>query len=283
MATFTNFATLSYSGGTTNSNTVTGELLQSLTAEKTAVTDRYDARGRVTYVLSLVNSSTVALTGLSVSDDLGGYAFGTGTVYPLAYVDGSLRSYLNGVLQTAPTVAAGPPLTVTGIDLPAGGNLLLIYEADVTDFAPLGAQATVTNTATVTGGGLTAPLTAQATVSMEQRPRLAVGKALSPSAVTENGRLTYTFVIENSGSLAADAADAVVLSDTFDPRLSDITVTYNGAAWTAGTNYTYDDTTGIFTTLAGQITVPAASYAQSSDGTWAVTPGTATLVISGTV
>ena len=28
MASFTNFATLSYNGGTTNSNTVTGELLE---------------------------------------------------------------------------------------------------------------------------------------------------------------------------------------------------------------------------------------------------------------
>lgn len=37
MASFTNFATLSYNGGTTNSNTVTGELLEALTVTKTAV------------------------------------------------------------------------------------------------------------------------------------------------------------------------------------------------------------------------------------------------------
>ncbi len=37
MATFTNFATLSYSGGTTESNTVTGELLETLVLTKTAV------------------------------------------------------------------------------------------------------------------------------------------------------------------------------------------------------------------------------------------------------
>ena len=39
MATFTNFATLSYNGGTTNSNTVTGEILETLSAVKTAVLD----------------------------------------------------------------------------------------------------------------------------------------------------------------------------------------------------------------------------------------------------
>lgn len=41
MASFTNFATLSYNGGTTNSNTVTGELLETLTVTKTAVVKNY--------------------------------------------------------------------------------------------------------------------------------------------------------------------------------------------------------------------------------------------------
>ena len=41
MASFTNFATLSYNGGTTNSNTVTGELLEALTVTKTAVVKNY--------------------------------------------------------------------------------------------------------------------------------------------------------------------------------------------------------------------------------------------------
>ena len=36
MASFTNFATLIYNGGTSNSNTVTGELLETLTLTKTA-------------------------------------------------------------------------------------------------------------------------------------------------------------------------------------------------------------------------------------------------------
>ena len=43
MASFTNFATLSYNGGTTNSNTVTGELLEALTVTKTAVVKNYAA------------------------------------------------------------------------------------------------------------------------------------------------------------------------------------------------------------------------------------------------
>ena len=154
MASFTNFATLSYNGGTTNSNIVTGEILEALTAVKTAVSANYSAGDRITYALSLVNTGTAAITDYTVTDNLGGYTVGANTVYPLAYSAGTVRYYINGVLQTAPTVTAGPPLTAA---------------------------------------------------------------------------------------------------------------------------------TGVFTTLAGQITVPAASFTQNTDGTFTVTPGTATLVITGTV
>lgn len=283
MAIFTNFATLSYNGGTTDSNTVTGELLEVLSATKTAVTDDYTQKDKVTYVISIVNSGSAAFTPLTVTDDLGGYAFNGTTVYPLSYTEGSLRYYVNGVLQTAPTVTSGPPLTIGGITVPAGGNALLIYEASVTSYAPLGTEATVANTATVTGVGLTAPLTVTATIGMEQRADLSIGKSLCPSTVTENGQLTYTFVIENTGSLAADASEAIVLTDTFDPKLSGIAVTLNGTAWTQGTQYTYNETTGVFTTVAGQITVLAATYTQNTDGTWRTVPGTAVLTVTGTV
>ena len=144
MASFTNFATLIYNGGTSNSNTVTGELLETLTLTKTAASSRYTARDNVTYVLSLVNGGTAPLTELALTDNLGGYAFGTDTVYPLTYNEGTLRVYVNGVLQTTPTVTAGPPLTVTGLTVPAGGNALLVYEAAVTRYAPLDQEAAIT-------------------------------------------------------------------------------------------------------------------------------------------
>ena len=283
MAIFTNFATLSYNGGITNSNTVTGEILETVTATKTAVVDEYSSQDNVTYVVTLVNSGGVAINGLTVTDDLGGYAFGTGTVYPLNYTDGSIKYYVNGVLQAAPAVTAGPPLVISGINIPAGGNVILVYEAAVTGFAPLDAGAEITNTVTVTGGGLVTPVTATETIGAQEAADLTVSKALSPSVVTENGQITYTFVIANTGNTEAVATDSVVLTDTFDPILDPITVTYNGTVWTEGVNYTYDETTGAFATLPGQITVPAATYTQNPDGTWTVTPGIATLTVTGTV
>ena len=129
MATFTNQATLTYNGQTTTSNVTVGELVETLTAAKTAVVPTYDPDGRVTYVISLVNSGAAPLTGLTVTDDLGGYTFNGATVYPLSYTAGSVRYYQNGALQTAPTVTAGPPLVFTGITVPAGGNAVIAYEA----------------------------------------------------------------------------------------------------------------------------------------------------------
>ena len=79
------------------------------------------------------------------------------------------------------------------------------------------------------------------------------------------------------------ATDNIVVTDTFDPILDPITVAFNGTAWTAGVNYTYSTTTGVFSTVAGEITVPAATYTQNPDGTWTITPGISTLTVTGTV
>ena len=283
MAIFTNYATLSYNGGSTNSNTVTGEILETISATKTAVVDEYSANDSVTYVVTLVNSGSVAVTGLSVTDDLGGYTFDGATVYPLAYTAGSIKYYINGVLQAAPTVNAGPPLVISGINIPANSNAMLIYEATTTDYAPLDTQAIITNTVTVTGGGLVTPVTATETINSLDAANLNISKSLTPSVVTENGQLTYTFVIENFGNTQALATDNVVLTDTFDPILTGISVTYNGAPWVETTNYTYDETTGIFSTVLGQITVPAATFTQNADGTWTTTPGITVITVTGTV
>lgn len=283
MARFTNFATLTYTGGTTSSNTVTGELVDLAQIAKTALTESYSPGDTVVYVLSLRNTGESCLNGLTLTDDLGGYAFGSGMVYPLNYQSGSLRYFVNGTEQAAPTVTAGPPLTISGISVPAGGSSLLIYQTTVTDFAPLDVGSTIVNTATLTGTGISTPQTAQETVTVRSGPALAITKALSPATVTENSRITYTFVIQNTGNTAAVATDNIVVSDTFDPALRDIQVTFNAAAWTAGTQFTYNQTTGVFATTAGAITVPAATISQAADGTWTATPGTATLTITGTI
>lgn len=282
MAVFTNFATLSYKGGTRNSNTVTGEIMETVSVQKTAVSTGYGAGDTLSYAVSLVNSGPADVSGLSVTDDLGAYELDGTALYPLSYVDGTARLIVNGALQPAPTVTAGPPLAFTGIDIPAGGSAVLVYEADVTGYAPLAPDSEITNTVTVTGG-MSVPLTASATVESLDSADLFISKALSPCVVPANGEITYSFELTNTGNTEAGAADEVVVSDDFDPILTNISVSFNGAAWTRAVQYSYDETTGAFATLPGQITVPAASYTQNADGTWTIEPGTATLTVSGTI
>ena len=283
MATITNQAALSYNGITTLSNIAVGELVEVLTVTKTAADETYTAGGVKTFAISLVNASAAALTGLTVTDTLGSYTFGANTLYPLTYSAGSLLYYVNGVLQATPTVAADAPLTVTGITVPAGGSAMLIYSAAVNEYAPLGVEDSITNTATITGGALAAPVTATETINAATE-QLAISKSICPSSVAENGTLTYTLTLLNRGNTAADAGDELVITDTFDPILKNLAVRFNGAAWTEGVHYTYDAVTGAFATVVGALTVPAATFTQdAATGVFTVDPGTSELVITGTL
>ena len=287
MAAFTNQATLTYRNSVRNSNIVSGEVVQVLSADKNAVRDTYAPGETITYTVSLVNAGTTPYTNLTVTDDLGAYTTSTlppVTVVPLTYTDGSVLVFVNGVLQASPSVTAGPPLVITGINVPVGGNTVLVYRATLNEYAPLGTGAQVKNTATISGSGISTPLTATETVTAALGADLAITKSLFPATVVENGQLTYTFTIQNYGTAATVATDEVFVSDTFLPILSDLTVQLNGTPLTVTTDYTYDEATGVFSTVPGRISVPAATYAQDpATGIWTVDPGVVTLTVTGTV
>ncbi len=284
MATFFNQATLTYRDTVTNSNVVTGEITEVLTASKTAVGDQYGAGDTVTYAVSIVNSGGTPFTGLTLTDNLGAYTVDGTEVRPLTYEEGSVLYYVNGVLQAPPAVTTPDYLVISGISVPANGNALILYSAEVNGFAPLEVGGTITNQAAITGGGLVSDLIVTETVSAEAEANLSITKALSPTVVAENGQLTYTFVIRNTGNTPAVATDNVTVRDVFDPVLNPITVTYNGTVWTEPANYTYDAVTGVFETVPGQIIVPAATYTRDpATGLIAVEPGIAVLTVTGTV
>ena len=284
MAIFSNQATLTYNGTTTNSNIAYGEILDVLAATKTAVEGTYTPGEPVTYVVTLRNTGNSPLTGITITDDLGGYAFGAGTVYPLTYEDNSAALFVDGVPQGAPAVTAGPPLVISGITVPAGGDVVVVYQARANAFADPQAGGTIVNTVTVTGDGISAPITASETVTAVTAPALTISKSITPRQIVDNDRVTYTFVIQNTGNEAVVATDNAVVSDTFDPILTALNVTFDGVAWTEGVQYNYEEATGLFTTNPGQITVPAATYTQDpTTGAWSVIPGVSTLVVVGTV
>ena len=110
-----------------------------------------------------------------------------------------------------------------------------------------------------------------------------ITKTITPAQVADNGRVTYTFLIQNSGNQPITAADAAAINDVFDPILTDLVVTFNGTVLAEGTGYTYNAATGQFATVPGVITVPAATYTQDATGAYTTTPGIATLTVTGTI
>lgn len=282
MAQYQNQAQLSYRTVTVNSNTAIGEILEPLSVAKTASPDTYTAGQSVTYAVSLVNAGPSTLSGLTLRDDLGAYTVGTEVFVPLSYEPDSVRLFVGGVLQSAPTVEAGPPLVISGLSLPAGQDLVLLYRASLTPFAPPAPESVITNTATVSG--IASAVTAQATISALAEPLLSVQKSIEPIPVAEGGEVTYTFLIRNEGGGATVDDDAVTLSDLFDPILTGVSASLDGTPLVLGTDYTYDPQTGLFATLPGRIALPAAAFERDAQtGAWTVVPSSVTLTVTGRI
>ncbi len=283
MATFYNQATLVYAGGSLRSNVAAGELTAALSVTKTALSDTYSPGARVTYVVGIVNGGDNDLADVTLTDDLGAYTDATGSYVPLTYVPNSLHVFENGapLAGPAPTVVTEPTFTVEGLSVPAGGDLLLVYEADVNAFAPPAAGSAIENTVTAASGGSTA--TASAIITRDAEPELGIVKSVSPETVSAGGRVTYTFEITNTGVSPADGTAAISVEDVFDPLLSDLAVSLDGAPLAVTTGYTYDAVSGAFATVPGAITVPAATVTRGTDGSYTVTPGTEVLTVEGTL
>lgn len=278
MAQFTNQAQIAYGNVVANSNIAFGEIVTVLSATKTAVRENYSQDSNITYIISLINSGTSSLTNVEINDNLGAYQFGISTLVPLDYIDGTLRYFINGIAQPTPTIDTTNGLLVTGLTVPAGGNALIVYEANVNRYAPLGEGGTITNDAVVTSD--CGSVTASSTVAALSTPQIAITKSISPVPVSCGDTVTYTFLLQNYGSEPLVATDNAVVSDLFNPILSNVTATLNGVA----IPFTYDAVTGAFATTAGAVTVPAATITQDlTTGIWSITPGTSTLVVTGTI
>lgn len=283
MAIFYNQATLTYNNNVVTSNITTGEIQEVLTLTKTAVPGTYTLNDTVTYVINIRNTGAAAYSGLTLTDNLGAYTQDGQTLVPLTPVDDSAALFVDGVPQAAPAVTAGPPLTVSGIAVPAGGVTTLVYVAQANRFAPLDTEGSITNAVTLSGAGIT-PITADETITAAGEAQLSITKSLAPTVVPENGQITYTFEIRNTGNTPIVATDNAIITDTFDPALSNLSVAFNGQPWTAPINYSYNPATGLFTTNPGQITVPAATFIRdAATGEIIIQPGVSTLTVTGNI
>lgn len=264
------------------SNIATAVLTEPLGVEKVSLEDTYRAGSQLTYSVTVTNGSSSALSGVTVTDDLGGYVLGSTTVVPLDYVgpaillvDGSYVGSLTPTLSTDGVTFALPTLGV-------GASAQVIYKAEVNGSAPLAEGSTVTNTVTVTATGSNAPVTDSDTVTVDSYADVTITKSMTPSGVVDGETLTYTFVLSNFGNAAATD---IVLSDTFDPAPEGITVQVDGTTLAASD---YDYTGGVLTLPSESgttaLALDAATITQDPEtGAVAVTPDTLTVTVTGVI
>lgn len=283
MAVFTNRATLSYNGKSTASNTVTGEIVGALTVTKTALSAGYSANDIVSYIVTLVNNGQTEISGITLTDDLGAFAYEALTLVPTDYIEGSAKYFVNGVKQADPQATGGDTLVISGVSVPAGGSAVVAYSVRVNEYAPLDAGGSIKNTVSAASARLTSELIDTEEIPASGEPVLDITKSLCPLSVEENGSVTYTFVIANYGAAEADAGVGAVLNDTFSPALTGLAAALDNNALELGTDYTYDEATGEFATLPGVITLPAATFSRDETGMQTVTPAAVTLTVTGTV
>ncbi|MBE6576814.1 MAG: DUF11 domain-containing protein [Ruminococcaceae bacterium] len=284
MATIENFATVSYTSGgvavTRTSNLAEIELNSSLSFTKETLGDTYTVGTPVTYVLSLTNDATTPITGISVADDLGTFTLDTQELTPLAFQAPALL-LINGQDNTASLTVTATDTSVTFSfpTLAAGATANIIYNATPNEFAPPAQGSFITNTAELTSDSECASGSATATVTAAEAAEIEVIKSMSPNPVVCGETVTYTIRIFNYGNIAAED---VVLTDTFTPAPTDITVFRNGIEL-VGTGYTYIDGTLTVPATNGD-TVPAATFTRDAQtGIVTTTPGVVEYVITGTI
>ena len=283
----TNQATLNYRYGgetavTTVSNIASTVLDNLVEISKTALNPTYRMDDNITYIIN-VNNRGAAVDTITVRDNLGTYTEEAAQYTPLTY-GGVANLYINGVLSnnlTVTTDANGVAFVITGI--PAGSNAQIIYQGRVNRFADMECGGFITNTITAECDCLcNIEAEDSYTVAAECYADVGIFKSVCPNPIVCGEELTYVFDIYNYGNI--DAED-VVLTDTFDPALADITVLVDGVEVPA-TNYTY---VGGLLTLPAEgsgytLTVPAATFARDEQtGEFLVNPGRLQITVKGTV
>ena len=205
-----NQATLLYNNMTTNSNTVTTQILSlyDLTATKEALLDTYTPNQTITYVTRVENTGSASLYNLTVVDDL---AKGL-----TQYVDNSVEGYLNGTpIEVNVQITNNTVIFTIDNVINPNDNVLIIFETTTPTTRP----DVLTNTQTITanGGSTTGPIVAvtpnpSTSVKLANYVTLDITKAVDKTSIYSGESLVYTFKIVNRGN---ETATNVTFNDIF--------------------------------------------------------------------
>lgn len=287
MPSIENFATVSYtSGGVTEtkvSNVAEISIESAIGFTKTSVGNTYNDNSILTYILTVTNSSSSDISGSTITDNLGTYAFGTMELTPLNYVSPAVL-LINGQdvsAQLAVDDSVAGSLVFTLPTIPAGTTANIIYKAQINDYAPLALDSTIVNTSSFESNSECADTSASATVSVSNSANVSIIKQMCPNPVICGDTITYTIKIYNYGNTAAEN---VTLTDDFNPAPANITVSRDGTLL-LGTDYSYDSgTLTVPSATATQLTIPPATFTQDpTTGIISITPSVVEYTITGTI
>lgn len=283
-----NQATISYRFGTRAANAVSNiastVLSSALDIDKTSLSEQYRIGQSLTYIITVTNNGNEDSGAINVSDDLGTFTQNGTEITPLTYV-GPARLFINGSFDSV----INPDVNENDIqfeieNIPANGNAQIIYLASVNSFASGETGSEITNTATASRAcdcPCDQNVSDSNTIILEAFADIRIVKSVCPNPVICGGELTFVFDIFNYGNVEATE---VVLTDTFVPPLTDITVTVDGIV-IPESQYRYVN--GVLTlpnAIGDEITVPAAEFVRSPiNGVVTVTPGKIQITVSGNV
>lgn len=276
-----NQASIRYRYGETEaaavSNIASTTLAQPLSVSKTSLETTYREGDELTYIVTVTNGGTAALSDVTVTDTLGTFTDGTVTATPLTFVPDALL-FIDGVNSGVITPTAGTDsITFTIPAIPAQGTAIIVYKVQANAFAPLTADAQITNTVTADADGVSEAVSASYTVTAEEYADVNIFKSMNAEGET----ITYTFEVTNRGNAPAEN---IVLTDAFEPAPASITVSIDGTVIPA-TEYTY--TCGVLTLPNGTgtpLTLPAATVVTDPvTGETVVTPSVLTITVTGTL
>lgn len=287
MPSIENFATVSYTSGgiseTKVSNVAEIALESAVGFTKTSVGSTYRDGSVITYILTVTNSSGSALSGSTITDNLGTYVFGASELTPLTYISPAVL-LINGqdvsTQLTVDTSVAGN--LIFGIpSIPAGATANIIYNAQANEYAPLALTSSITNTSNFESTSECADSTASATVTVASAANVSIIKQMSPNPVICGEAITYSIKIYNYGNTAAEN---VVLTDEFNPAPDNITVSRDGTLL-LGSDYNYvNGTLTVPNATAASVTVPAATFTQdSTTGIISIIPSVVEYSVTGTI
>ena len=288
MATIENFATVRYtSGGVTEtkvSNLAEIGLESAVSLYKNTLGNTYGEDSVLTYIITLTNTSTSPISGITLTDDLGTFVFGATELTPLTYVEPSLLlidGQDNSVQLTTDSTNTGTVI-FSFPSLAAGATANIIYKVSVNELAPLDVGSTIVNTVTLQNSSDCADGEASATVTVSEAANVSVFKQMTPNPVVCGDTVTYTIRVYNYGNVAAESLELV---DNFDPAPTGITVSRDGILLVA-TDYTYVNGT-LTVPPAGSpntVSVPAATFTRDlSTGVVTVAPGIVEYTVTGTI